>query len=147
MWSATVIWRAFIVSWHVAHVRLIHCRYTDRRQKLSSSERRTFSATPRIHLLSFYFDSMSCSCLVKKMTGYGLHSQGLVLSRSREFSSLPTDGLSLESIMDLNLVPRSNVHRVLRPWSVYAFTAWHFDNFYVYSDVTGLTIPSWGGGI
>jgi hypothetical protein len=63
----------------------VHCRYTDGRQKSSSSERQTFSATPTIHLLSFYFDSMSCSHLVKTITGYGLHSQGLVLSRSREF--------------------------------------------------------------
>jgi drug/metabolite transporter superfamily protein YnfA len=62
-----------------------------------------FNATPRIHLLLFYFDSMRCSGLVHKVTGYGLYSQGLVLSRSREFLLCQqTDWLPLGPTMGCN---------------------------------------------
>jgi hypothetical protein len=82
--------------------------------------------TPRIHLLLFYLDSASCNGLVNKVTGYGLHSQGLVLGRSREFV--------LCQQMDCPWGPpwvvvdhgpesgdKIRVRRALLPWPVYAF--------------------------
>jgi hypothetical protein len=107
--------------------------------------------TPRIHLLLFYLDSASCNGLVNKVTGYGLHSQGLVLSRSREFVLCQqTDCPWGPPWVAVDHSPESGAKiRCAQGFTTAASIYFHsllgtLTTFTCYFDVTGFTIPSWG---